>query len=89
MNNKDAIGNVFNIGSQEEITIENLAKKIIEISKSKSKIIYMSYEEAYEEGFEDMQRRVPDTAKVNKLVGFKPTIDLDGIIKSVIEYYKK
>jgi UDP-glucose 4-epimerase len=89
MNNKDAIGNVFNIGSQEEITIENLAKKIIEISKSKSKIIHMSYEEAYEEGFEDMQRRVPDTSKVNKLVGFKPTIDLDGIIKSVIEYYKK
>jgi UDP-glucose 4-epimerase len=87
MNNKDAVGNVFNIGSQEEITIENLAKKIIEISKSKSKIIYISYEKAYEEGFEDMQRRVPDTSKVNKLVGFKPTVDLEGIIKSVIEYY--
>jgi UDP-glucose 4-epimerase len=89
MNNKDAVGNVFNIGSQEEITIENLAKKIIEISKSKSKITYISYEKAYEEGFEDMQRRVPDTAKVKNLVGFKPTIDLEGIIKSVIEYYKK
>jgi UDP-glucose 4-epimerase len=89
MNNKDAVGNVFNIGSQEEITIENLAKKIIEISKSKSKITYISYEKAYEEGFEDMQRRVPDTTKVKNLVGFKPTVDLEGIIKSVIEYYKK
>ncbi len=89
MNNKDAVGNVFNIGSQEEITIENLAKKIIETSKSKSKITYISYEKAYEEGFEDMQRRVPDTTKVKNLVGFKPTIDLEGIIKSVLEYYKK
>ena len=89
MNNKDAVGRVFNIGSQEEISIENLAKKITEIAKSKSKLVYISYEKAYEEGFEDMQRRVPDTAKVNKLVGFKPTIDLEGIIKSVIGYYKK
>ena len=89
MNNKDAVGQVFNIGSQEEISVENLAKKIIEITKSKSKLVYISYEKAYEEGFEDMQRRVPDTSKVNKLVGFKPTIDLEGIIKSVVEYYKK
>ena len=89
MNSKDAVGQVFNIGSQEEITIENLAKKIIGISKSKSKIVYISYEKAYEEGFEDMQRRVPDTTKVKNLVGFKPTVDLEGIIKSVIGYYKK
>nr|MBU1327694.1 GDP-mannose 4,6-dehydratase [Candidatus Omnitrophota bacterium] len=89
MNDKDAVGQVFNIGSQEEITIENLAKKIIEISKSKSRLVYISYEKAYEEGFEDMQRRVPDTTKVKNLVGFKPTIYLEGIIKSVIEYYKK
>jgi len=89
MNNYDAIGNVFNIGSQEEITIEDLAIKVIEITKSKSKIVYIPYEKAYEEGFEDMQRRVPDTARVKSLVGFKPTIDLEGIIKSVVEYYKK
>ena len=88
MNSKDAVGQVFNIGSQEEITIENLAKKVIEITKSKSKLVYISYEKAYEEGFEDMQRRVPDTTKVKNLAGFKPTIDLDGIIKSVVEYYK-
>ncbi|MDP2922111.1 MAG: GDP-mannose 4,6-dehydratase [Candidatus Omnitrophota bacterium] len=89
MNNKDAIGQVFNIGSQEEISIENLAKKVIEITKSKSKLVYISYEKAYEEGFEDMQRRVPDTTKVKNLTGFKPTIDLEGTIKSVVEYYKK
>lgn len=86
MNSKDAVGQVFNIGSQEEITIENLAKKVIEITKSKSKLVYISYEKAYEEGFEDMQRRVPDTTKVKNLSGFRPTIDLDGIIKSVVEY---
>jgi len=89
MNNKDAIGQVFNIGSQEEISIENLAKKVIEITKSKSKLIYIPYDKAYEEGFEDMQRRVPDTSKVKKLVGFKPTFNLEGIIKSVVEYYNK
>jgi len=89
MANKDAVGNVFNIGSQEEITIEDLAKKVIAITKSKSRIVYISYEKAYEEGFEDMQRRVPDTTKVKNLAGFKPTIDLDAIIKSVVEYYRK
>ena len=78
MNNKEAVGQVFNIGSQEEITIENLAKKVIEITKSKSKLVYIPYEKAYEEGFEDMQRRVPDTTKVKNLTGFKPTIDLEG-----------
>ena len=89
MNSKDAVGQVFNIGSQEEISIENLAKKVIEITKSKSKLVYISYEKAYEEGFEDMQRRVPDTTKVKNLTGFKPTMDLEGTIKSVVEYYKK
>ena len=89
MNNQDAEGKVFNIGSQEEITIEDLAKKVIEITKSKSKLIYIPYDKAYEEGFEDMQRRVPDTSKARDAVGFKPTVDLNGIIKSVVEYYKK
>lgn len=86
MNNKDAVGNVFNVGSQEEITIEELAKKVISITKSKSKIIYIPYDKAYEEGFEDMQRRVPDTSKVRKIIGFKPTVNLESIIRSVVEY---
>jgi len=86
MNKKDAVGNVFNIGSQEEITIEDLAKKVISITKSKSKVVYIPYDKAYEEGFEDMQRRVPDTTKVGKAIGFKPTINLESIIESVVEY---
>lgn len=88
INEPRAIGEVYNVGSQEEITIEMLAKKIIEITKSKSKITYISYEEAYEEGFEDMQRRVPDITKINKLTGFKPTYNLTGIIKDIVNYLK-
>lgn len=83
-----AIGEVFNIGSQEEITIEDLAKKIIQITNSKSKLVFISYEQAYEHGFEDMQRRVPDISKINRFINFKPKIGLDGIIKDVVEYCK-
>jgi UDP-glucose 4-epimerase len=83
-----AVGQVFNVGSQEEISIEDLAKKVIVIAKSKSKIMYISYDEAYEEGFEDMQRRLPDTSRVNSLIGFSPTVSLDQIIKDVIKFYK-
>ncbi|MBN1912913.1 MAG: GDP-mannose 4,6-dehydratase [Candidatus Omnitrophica bacterium] len=82
-------GDVFNIGSQEEITIEQLAREIIKITGSKSKLIYIPYEKAYEEGFEDMQRRVPDIGKIKKLVGFKPTYKLSEIIKDIIAYLKK
>ena len=89
MDNKDAVGKVFNIGSQEEISIEDLAKKVIEITKSRSRIMYVPYDKAYEEGFEDMQRRVPDTTKVRDAVGFKPTVDLNGIIKSVVGHSRK
>ena len=88
MNSHDAVGKVFNIGSQEEITIEGLAKKVIDITKSRSRLVYVPYDKAYEEGFEDMQRRVPDTSKARDAVGFKPTVDLNGIIKNVVEYYK-
>lgn len=89
MNNGKAVGNVFNIGSQDEITIEELAKKIIEITKSSSKIVYISYDKAYEEGFEDMQRRVPDTTKAKEAIGFEPTIDLEDTIRDVVEYCRK
>ncbi len=79
-----ASGEAFNIGSQEEVTIEQLAKEVIRLTKSRSQLIYVPYEEAYEEGFEDMQRRVPDTTKVHNLIGFRPTINLEGIITSVV-----
>jgi len=84
--NPNALGQVFNIGSQEEISMEDLAKKIIEITASGSKIVYIPYEKAYEEGFEDMERRVPDTSKIYDLIGFKPTTDLKGIIQDVVNY---
>ena len=87
--NKKAYGQVFNIGSQEEITIEGLAQKVIEITGSRSKIVRIPYEEAYEEGFEDMERRVPDTAKIQELIGFKPTADLKAIIEDVVKYTRE
>jgi len=83
-----AAGEVFNIGSQEEITIEQLAKEIISLTKSKSKLNFIPYEKAYEEGFEDMQRRVPDITKINKFTGFKPTYNLAGIIKDIVANLK-
>ena len=87
MDKSEAVGEVFNVGSNEEITILDLAKRVKELTKSESEIIFVPYDEAYEEGFEDMPRRVPDTSKVNKLVGFKPEMKLDGILKSVIDYH--
>ncbi len=81
-----AVGEVFNIGSQEEISIAQLAKEIIRITKSRSKIEYIPYEKAYEEGFEDMQRRVPDITKINKLIGFKPSYSLTEIIQDIVKY---
>jgi UDP-glucose 4-epimerase len=83
-----AVGEVFNIGSQEEISIEQLAKEIIKFTGSQSKVEYVSYKTAYEEGFEDMQRRVPDISKINKIIGFKPTCNLAGIIKDIVGYLK-
>jgi UDP-glucose 4-epimerase len=80
-----AHGQVFNIGSQEEITIEDLAQRIIELTKSPSKLVYVPYDQAYGDGFEDMQRRVPNTAKIDRLVGFKVTRSLDQILLDVIE----
>ncbi len=79
-----AVGQVFNLGSQEEVTIEALAKRVIRIVGSTSAIQHIPYEEAYEEGYEDMPRRVPDTTKIAALIGFAPTMTLDEIIGSVV-----
>lgn len=89
MERPEAVGQVFNVGSQEEFTIEQLARKIISMTESRSAIVRVPYDEAYEEGFEDMQRRVPDTSKISKLIGFKPTANLDGILQMVIEDFRK
>jgi UDP-glucose 4-epimerase len=85
MDTKEAYGRVFNIGGTQEISMTDLANKIISIADSKSKIKYVSYEDAYEEGFEDMERRVPDIKRVNDLIGFEPTVKLDEIISRVVE----
>ena len=83
-----AVGDLFNMGSTEEITIEELAKLVKKLAKSNSEIVYVPYDDAYEEGFEDMRKRVPDISKIQKLTGYKPTINIEGIIKIVIEYYR-
>ncbi|HEU4593750.1 MAG TPA: GDP-mannose 4,6-dehydratase [Pyrinomonadaceae bacterium] len=87
MDKEEAVGQVFNIGSNEEVSIMELAERVRELTGSKSEIVRVPYNEAYEEGFEDMPRRVPDISKIGALVGFRPTMDLDGILQSVIEYY--
>lgn len=83
-----AVGRVINIGSNKEITIKDLAERVKLLTKSKSEIQYIPYSEAYEEGFEDMMRRVPDLAKIKNLIDYKPKHSLDSIIRDVIEYYK-
>ena len=88
MDTTESIGHVFNIGSEEEVSILELAKRVKKLTQSDSEIVFVPYDEAYEEGFEDMPRRIPDTTKVRELVGFRPRMNLDGILQSVIEYRK-
>jgi UDP-glucose 4-epimerase len=85
MDRSDSV--VYNIGSTEEISILQLAEKVKELTKSDSEIVLVPYDEAYEEGFEDMPRRVPDTTKINQLVGFRPQMTLEGILQSVISFH--
>jgi len=89
MEQPKALGNVFNVGSQEEISIEALSRRVIAATGSRSTVRFLPYHVAYEEGFEEMYRRIPDTTKVQKLTGFSPTINLDGIIEDVVEFYRR
>lgn len=81
-----AEGDVFNIGSTEEVTIRELAEKVIMATRSDATIRYIPYELAYNEGFEDMRRRVPDIAKIESLTSWKPTSSLDRIIREMVEF---
>lgn len=83
-----AVGEVYNIGSDHEISMLELAERIKGLTESASNIVFVPYDEAYEAGFEDMMRRVPDIAKIRALIGYNPKVDLDGLLTSIIEYHR-
>ena len=85
---KNAVGNVFNIGNVEEISIMELAKKVKKMTASASEIVTVPYEKAYAPGFEDMERRVPDISKIKKLTGWNPAKNIDEILRDVIAFEK-
>lgn len=89
MKHPKAVGDVFNIGGEDEISINDLAKKIKNMANSSSEIVRIPYEEAYGRGFEDMRRRTPNISKIRKLIGYKPSATLDEIITAVIEHFKQ
>jgi UDP-glucose 4-epimerase len=81
-----AVGEIFNIGGNEEISINDLADRVKSITRSSSPIVHVPYDEAYQEGFEDMERRVPDITKITELIGYRNTCDLDSILAKVVNY---
>jgi len=84
----EAVGQVINIGNDaREVSIMDLAKLVKTKTKSSSEIVLVPYAQAYEEGFEDMPRRIPDLTKVKKLIGYEPKVDLDGVLDRVIEHF--
>jgi UDP-glucose 4-epimerase len=89
MDSDKAVGEVFNVGNNQQISIMELAKKVIEITGSKSNIEKIAYEKAYPQGFEDMQRRVPDISKIKQVLGWAPEIKLDQIIKDIAAFNTK
>jgi UDP-glucose 4-epimerase len=89
VNEPKAIGQVINIGNTEEVTIAALAERVRDLSGSKSPIKFIPYEEAYESGFEDMPRRVPDLTRVKALIGYEPQYQLDAVLTQVIDYFRR
>jgi UDP-glucose 4-epimerase len=84
-----AVGEVFNVGNTEEISILALAEKVRDLTGGRSEIVTIPYDQAYEAGFEDMPRRVPDLAKISHLVGFTPVVGLDEILARVVDHFQK
>jgi UDP-glucose 4-epimerase len=82
---KKAAGEIFNIGNNKPISIKTLAERIIKLTNSKSEIKYISYEDAFEKGFEDMKHRVPNISKIKKFVNYEPKIEIDELLSSVIK----
>jgi UDP-glucose 4-epimerase len=85
-NSDRTVGTVVNIGNSEEISIYDLAQRIIQSTNSKSTIVYVAYEDAYKPGFEDMERRVPNIERIKELTGWVPTRNLDTIIRDMVDY---
>jgi UDP-glucose 4-epimerase len=88
MEREDVYGEVFNIGGQEEVSIRELAELVRELTDSGSEIVMVPYDEAYEPGFEDMARRVPNTDKIRSLTGWEPQRSLRDIVVDVIEHHR-
>jgi UDP-glucose 4-epimerase len=84
-----AVGQVYNIGNGKEITILDLANLVKGVTGSASQIVTIPYDQAYEEGFEDMPRRVPDISKIRKAIGYEPTLGIRAILEKVVEYERK
>ena len=89
INEPRAVGQVFNIGNGHEITIGELAEKVRQMTGSSSEIVKVPYEKAYEAGFEDMPRRVPDISRIRALIGYEPTVELDETLTRVIEHFRQ
>jgi UDP-glucose 4-epimerase len=89
MDSDKAVGEVFNVGNNQQSSIMELAKKVIEITASSSKIEKIAYKDAYPDGFEDMQRRVPDISKIKRVLDWTPEINLDQIIKDIAAFNSK
>ena len=88
MEHEGAIGQVFNVGSDHEVSIADLASTIKQMTGSESPVVLVPYEEAYEQGFEDMRRRVPDLTKIRRLIGYEPSVALPKILSEIIEYHR-
>ena len=86
---KEAYGNVFNVGGEEEISMLELAKLVKSITRSSSEIAFIPYDQAYEKGFEDMMKRVPDITKIRSVIGFKQSVDIKNIIEKIVEYFRQ
>jgi UDP-glucose 4-epimerase len=88
MDSKESIGQAFNIGSTNEITITELAQKVISLTNSTSEIVYKKHTEVFGDHFEEPQRRVPDISKIKMAVGWQPKTSLDEVIVEIAEYLK-
>jgi UDP-glucose 4-epimerase len=89
LDHEEAIGDVFNVGGEREVTMNDLARLVIDMTSSTSKIVHIPYDDAYEEGFEDMDRRVPDITKIRSMIGWEPAFTLEETIADVIAHERQ